>query len=52
MLPEMNVESRTTAMNKENNDTDTDTNDSVIRQFHQTKLVQLRLLPWKRGLAC
>ena len=45
MLPEMNVENRTTAMHKESNDTDTDMNDSVIRQFHQAELVQLRLLP-------
>ena len=32
-------------MNKESNDADTDMNASVIRQFHQGKLVQLRLLP-------
>ena len=41
----MNVKNRTTAMHKESNNTDTDMNASVIRQFHQAKLVQLRLLP-------
>ena len=49
MLPEMNVKNRTTAMNKESNDTDTDMNASVIRQFHQAKLAQLRLLPATSG---
>ena len=45
MLPEINVKNRTTALNKESNDADTDMNASVIRQFHQAKLVHLRLLP-------
>ena len=46
MLPEMNVKNRTTALNKESNDADTDMNEQRHTPVSPSKnWVQLRLLP-------